>query len=173
MTPPIQLVNLGILPRLGLRGSDAAIWLEEQAVDCPKDILSSTRTADGERVMRTDDDEFIVETDDGNRIAQLASQLPPQSPDLLQVPREEVTLCLSGPQAGAVLLQTCGIDFRTIRPQQIVFSRIAGVTCGILLEEDQGGTAYRMWADPSYEDYLWRTLAEIVTGLGGSTTARS
>ena len=45
---------------------------------------------------------------------------------------------------------------------RIVFTRIAGVSCGILVLGEGADRFYRLWVDYTLAPYLWETLVEIV-----------
>ena len=95
------------------------------------------------------------------------SALPGDSAQLVPVVREDATLLLCGLRALDLLAQCCGYDFSRSPSARLVYTRIAGVSCGILPQQVGGNPVYRIWFDPSYAIYLWETLAEIADGLGG------
>jgi sarcosine oxidase gamma subunit len=166
----IQLDHLGVLPRLGLKGPEVARWLRDQSINVPADIYSTASIAGDAWIARLGTAEFLVEGDtDSDFIARLEPNLSPLPKGVFPVPRSDVTFVLSGPDARSVLAQTCGIDFRAAAPHRVIFSRVAGVSCGILPQPSGSATRYRLWLDPSYAPYLWETLAGIVTELGGVT----
>jgi sarcosine oxidase subunit gamma len=47
-------------------------------------------------------------------------------------------------------------------------TRVAGVSCSILLREIRGIAAFQLWLDGTYGAYLWHTLEGIVRELGGA-----
>ena len=53
------------------------------------------------------------------------------------------------------------------KPEDTVYTRIAGGNGGVLPQSQGEATYYALWLDPSYAVYLWETLLEIVTELGG------
>ena len=86
---------------------------------------------------------------------------------LARVEHEEATLLLTGRRSLEVLSQTCGINFREALPDKVVFTRVAGVSCGVFTEAIREVPVYRIWVDPSYALYLWETLVEICHSLDG------
>ncbi len=64
-----------------------------------------------------------------------------------------------------VLAQTCAINFAAAPAGQLIYTRVAGVSCAILPALDGNPLSYRIWVDPSYAGYLAETLANIATEL--------
>jgi sarcosine oxidase subunit gamma len=75
---------------------------------------------------------------------------------------------LSGSNTLSVFAQTCAIDFRVATPQRVIFTRVAGVNCGILPQQSGAGVSYRLWCDCTYATYLREILSGIVVELGGT-----
>jgi len=164
----IQINHFGVLPRLGLKGPGVARWLGVQSITTPSDILSAVPIAGDAWIARLAAVEYLIEGNtDSDLVSDLRGRLSPLPSGILLIPRCDVTFLLAGSNARSVFAQTCGIDFRLAQPQRLVFSRVAGVSCGILPEVTNGLINYRMWVELSYAAYLWETLAGIVTELGG------
>jgi sarcosine oxidase, subunit gamma len=167
----IELSDISGLKKLGLKGPGVAAWLASHGIDLPADIFGATRTSDGGWTVRLGTAEFMLEGGtNSDQIPHLEATLESLPPGVYRVPHEEATFQLAGSGAGLVFAQTCGIDFRKAVPGLVIYSRVAGVSCGILPTADEHGLSYRIWLDPSYADYLWETLAGIVRELGGHCT---
>jgi sarcosine oxidase gamma subunit len=166
----VQLDHLGVLPRMELKGSEAAPWLRDRSIILPDEIFSTGVLAGDGWIARLGAAEFLVEDSaQSNFVSQLWGDLSPLPTGVFPVHRSDVTFVLSGPEARAVLAQTCAIDFGVAPPQYVIFSRVAGVSCGILPEVSAGVIKYRLWVELSYAAYLWETLAGIVKELSGIT----
>jgi sarcosine oxidase subunit gamma len=164
----IELAELSDVPMLGLKGSGAAVWLAGQGIEVPPAIYDTARLGSYGYVLRLGTNEFMLQDDaNGTTVSRLQASLQSLPPGVYLVPHEDAVFELSGSDARLVFAQTCGIDFRTMPTRRVLYSRVAGVSCGILPEEAAGGVRYRIWLDPSYADYLWETLVTIVTELGG------
>ncbi|MEK6270754.1 MAG: hypothetical protein N2B57_08370 [Planctomycetales bacterium] len=74
---------------------------------------------------------------------------------------------MTGRHSLQLFAQTCSHRFETSPAEKWVYTRIAGVNCGVLPQSQGEATHYALWLDPSYAVYLWETLLEIVTELGG------
>ena len=165
----LGLCDLSGLTKLGIKGADAESWLAEQNIDVPKTVYESQRLADGGFIVRVAAEEFLLESGIANTsVPALADRLDSHSGRVLRIERQEATFLLVGSRANDVLSQTCGIDFHNAVPQQLVLTRVAGVSCGVLPHRLDDTFVYRFWIDFSYAVYLWETLAEICESLGGS-----
>jgi hypothetical protein len=52
-----------------------------------------------------------------------------------------------------------------------IYTRIAGVSCGIIPFEESGQRLYRIWVDYTLAAYLWETLAEIAVETRNAASA--
>lgn len=178
----LGLCDLSGLHKLGLKGPDAETWLNSKGLDVPSDIFASRLLADGGVILRLGADEFFLEDNIANtNLSPLSVRIDSHKGRLVRVERQEATFLLTGCRALDVLAQTCGVNFREVTPQKVVFTRVAGVSCGVYPETlsppipagsgvpsvDAKASAYRLWVDPSYAVYLWETLAEICQSLDG------
>ena len=59
------------------------------------------------------------------------------------------------------MIQTCGVNFLQEPPNRIVYTRVAGASCGIIPTANK----YRIWIDYTLAPYLWETLSEIAHDL--------
>jgi sarcosine oxidase, subunit gamma len=167
----IELSDISGLKKLGLKGPGVAAWLASRRIDLPADIFRATRTSDGGWTVRLGTAEFMLEASSSDdQMSHLEASLESLPLGVYRVPHEEATFLLAGGRTGLVFAQTCGIDFRKAVPGLVIYSRVAGVSCGILPTADEHGLSYRIWLDPSYADYLWETLAGVVRELDGHCT---
>ena len=166
----IQLDHLGVLPRLGLKGPEVARWLRDRSISVPAEILSVVPVIGDDWIARLGAAEFLLECGaDSDLVSRLSADLSSLPAGIFLVPRCDATFVLAGLEARSVFAQTCAINFRQTAPQRVVFSRVAGVSCGILPQASGSAITYRLWVELSYAAYLWDTLASIVTELGGIT----
>ncbi|MGD9853629.1 MAG: hypothetical protein AB7U20_01635 [Planctomycetaceae bacterium] len=167
----LGLCDLSGLAKLGLKGRDAAGWLATQDVDVPPAVYESRDLADGGVIVRIGADEFLLESGiSGRSVSALAEQFRSRDPHtgrLERIERQEATFALCGAQALDVLRQTCSIHFDDVLPRHFLWTRVAGVNCGIIKNAIGPVQGFRLWADCSYAEYLWETLAEICASLDG------
>jgi sarcosine oxidase subunit gamma len=162
----IQLSRLSSTQKFGVKGANAASWLEECGLPVPASVYDSLPTQSGGRIIRAGTTEFFIElpADDAS-IGRLSAGV--STPAVYLFPRSDQTILLGGPGALNVFAQTCGVDFRTCPSNKAVYSRVAGVSCAIVPISEQADD-FRLYVDHTYVDYLWDTLSEIVADLGGT-----
>ncbi len=166
----VGLCDVSLLEKLGLKGPDAATWLGAQGLAVPAEVYASGSLEAGGLVVRLGVDEFLLEAGSLDRsLTSLRDALPVDSAQLVPVVREDATLLLCGPRALDLLAQCCGHDFSKSPSARLVYTGMAGVSCGILPQQVGGNPVYRIWFDPSYAIYLWETLVGIADGLGGGS----
>ena len=164
----IQLEHLPPTRKLGLNGPAAAAWLGEQEIDVPVDILAFRQIDDNSFVARLGVAEFLLEFANVSDLStRLESALKTLPTGVYCVPRSEATFLLSGSASELLFAQTCGVEFRQAEAERVIFTRVAGVSCGVLPISDHE-PKYRIWVDCTYARYLWNTLAGIVAELGGT-----
>jgi sarcosine oxidase subunit gamma len=166
----LGLCDLSALTKLGLKGRLSADWLAGHNVDVPAAIYESRPLADGGVIVRLGTGEFLLESGiAGDVVSARSKQLLKSSPQqVYHVERQDATFLLTGSKAVGVFAQTCGVNFREMPAGRIVFTRVAGVNCGILPQLVGQVPAWRFWIDPSYAADLWKTLEVISSELGGS-----
>jgi sarcosine oxidase, subunit gamma len=164
----LGLCDLSGSRKLGLKGSDSESWLVGEGIDVPQAVFDSSSLDSGGIIIRFGSDEFFLEEGiTGSTVSSLDARMDSHEGRLFRVVHQEATLLLTGSRSSEVLAQTCGINFAEAAQRQVLFSRVAGVSCGVLPTAVGDIPACRIWVDPSYAVYLWETLAEICESLGG------
>lgn len=165
----LGLCDLSYLTKLGVKGSVAESWLEEQDIAVPPAIYESRPLKSDGLIVRFATDEFFLESGiDGGFLAELSSRLDSRQDHVFRVEHQEATFLLTGSRATEVLAQTCGINFGEMAQRQVIFTRVAGVSCGVFPDSVREIETYRFWVDFSYAEYLWETLVEITESLDGN-----
>jgi sarcosine oxidase gamma subunit len=65
-----------------------------------------------------------------------------------------------------MLLQTCGVDMSAEPAGRIVFTRVGGVSCGLIPQGNGAERSYRVWCDYTLAPALWETLCSILAEHG-------
>ena len=165
----LGVCDLSGLRKLGVKGRDAERWLEGEGIDVPHTVFESRPISEGGIVVRFGTDEFFLEDEIGNAtVSALTEQVDSHGGQVFRVEHQEVTFLLTGSRSLEVLAQTCGINFSVMAPRQAVFTRVAGVSCGVFPDSVGEIPTYRIWVDPSFAVYLWEVLVEICESLDGS-----
>ena len=166
----VGLADWSLLEKWGVKGSGAAVWLAEMGVEIPQAVYESRSLPEGGLIVRVGKDEFFLEAGRLDQsLASLRESLPEPS-NFTPVIREDASLRVNGSGSLELFAQTCGHPLFESPVDQIVFTRVAGVNCGILPQSQGGQTQYRVWFDPSYAVYLAETLLQIATELGGGAS---
>lgn len=164
----LGLCDLSGLYKLGLKGADAEPWLTSKGFDVPGEVFAAGSLPGGGVIVRLGAGEFYLEDNITSTVLPaLAARIDSHKGKLVRVEHQEATFLLTGRRAGEALAQTCGINFRDVTSGNVVFTRVAGVSCGVYPEPLGELPAFRLWVDPSYAVYLWQTLAEICRSLDG------
>jgi sarcosine oxidase subunit gamma len=157
--------------RLGLKGANAAAWLAAQGVPTPP-APNRWRPHAGGVCLRLGIGEYFVSgAADG---ARLAAALAPAA-GVYPVLRQDAALVLAGPAAGAVLEQSCAVDFRaaSLGDDAVVLTSMLGIGVQVIWQTDGSARAYHLWCDASFGSYFAAALTEIVRDLGGSTSLKA
>jgi len=162
----LGLADLSHRPRFGVKGPQAANWLAAQGIATPAQPNSWLPLDTDSFVARLGLTEFLIE---GAAADPLHANIEPARPGVYPVPREDAEIALLGPQVNELLLQTCNVNFRALdlAARPVVLTSMAGVTVTILPGSHHNDPFYHVWCDYTFGAYLWRTLLEISTGLGG------
>jgi sarcosine oxidase subunit gamma len=164
----LALCDMSYLHKVAFKGAGIAEWLSQMGIPTPEEVYNYSVFKNG-LVVRTDRNEFFVE--DGPRgeiliddIVRSKASLPP---GVQRVHRQDASFLLCGADCQRVLRETCGVDFTTPL-NGVVMTRVAGVSCMVLPLQGIEMPAVRLWLDPSYGIYLWKSLLEIVRAYGGN-----
>lgn len=167
-SPDLEIADLSALAKLGLKGRGASAWLEKHGLKIPSAVYAySVSDNDGSLLIRTGSSEFYIEdAPNGETVARLTENLNFNPPDVYPVWRQDASFALRGKSSIEVLAQTCGYNFRDSK-DVFIYSRVAGVSCGILKQINGDTPMFRFWLDNSYGMYLWEQLVQIVHELSG------
>ncbi len=156
-----------------VKGRLAGDVLAAAGLPVPADIYQVVAVDADSAVIRTGGTEFWVED---SPLGSATGKLPfnfARPGSAICFLRQDASFILGGPGAMAVLNQACGLDPRTWG-RRLVFTRVAGVSCGALVRgTHRGQDAYQLWLDPTYRDALWHNLELVVHDLGGSIIDQS
>jgi len=170
----LGLCDLSGLQKIGLKGHDAEGWLAGQGIDVPQTVFESSLLDSGGVIVRIGSDEFFLEDGIGNStVTSLAARMECLKGRVFRVEHQEATFLITGSRSLEVLAQTCGINFSEAVARQVIFTRVAGVSCGVFPDSVRNIPTIRIWVDPGYAVYLWETLVEICESLDGNVIGAS
>lgn len=145
------------LPRFGLKGRGAAVWLAAQGVPLPAQPNGWTTAEEGSRVLRLGRSEYLIE----GPLAQYLERVWLDGlTGLVRVPRYDAGFVLEGADIPARLAEICALDTRPAAVGDHLLLTLAAGISVILAMEAEG--RYRLWCDASYGDYLQATLQQLL-----------
>jgi sarcosine oxidase subunit gamma len=175
---PVWLRDVSQRARFGCKGEAAPRWLAGLGIGVPT-RFNAFDQRDGVLVARLAATEFFLEVagDAQPRLrrveAALAERLAAGEPGVYPVPRQDAALELGGELARDLLVQSCNVNFGPLAAQAradagaLVMTSMVGVSVLVVPQGQAGDVVYRIWCDPTFAPYLWRTLVEIAGELGG------
>lgn len=162
-----QLRDNSRLYRFGLKGPRASQWLQQRDARIPAAANTWVHFDESDQlslIARLGTAEFLIEYEQANALGkQISHELEQTLDGVYPVLREDREFLLLGNESGDVLAQVCNIDFRTVsrRQRHLVMTMMAGVAVLVIPQ----GEDYRIWCDPSYGEYLWSTLHDVIRGV--------
>jgi sarcosine oxidase, subunit gamma len=169
---PLTLTDRSYLTRFGVKGANAAHWLNSQGIEIPDRPNSwcPLPTPTPGIIARLGLSEFLIEDSPSSNLAlklAAACHIPPAQ--VYPVLRQDLAIALSGAATHELLQQTCNIHFRALNlaDRPILLTSMIGVAVTILPGEYNGSPFYCLWCDNTFGHYLWHTLVTISTELAG------
>lgn len=144
-------------PKFGIKGKGAEEFLKSQGIKLPEKYNSAIIDND-KIIMRLGVTEYLLE---GAGVTKLYNL--PTPPQAYQVLRQDCCLLLEGEAIYKILSQSCAIDFvkANAKDLPLFLTSMVGVGVTILLSEEEGLPQVRIYCDPTYGAYLFKTLLEI------------
>jgi sarcosine oxidase gamma subunit len=152
--------------KIGLKGPEVESWIKRHHLPWPAAIYEVLESDDGSLVARVGTGEVIVESEGpGKLVDQIEGLLEASAPGVYRVEQQSATLLLRGQDAPAICAQTCGVKLSREPTGKILYTRVAGISCGILPQGEGEARTYRLWVDYSYAPALYSTLVEIASDV--------
>lgn len=175
---PVWLRNGSGSARFGFKGAGAPAWCEAQGFPLPAAPNTAAWLDGGEGwVGRLAYTEFYLEHSDKALVDALRDTLGSGARSagggVYPVHRRDACILLGGPAAPDVFLQICNVNMAALdlAASPLIMTLVVGVAVLVLPRIEGGQPAYRLVFDPTFAPYLWSTLREIVTELGGDVDA--
>lgn len=170
----LWIADVSVLERLGLKGPLAADWLAQAQVAVPREPNSwAPMTPDASSwhiVARLGTSEFFLEDSAASsKLRELISTLGAGLHQVYPVLREDRAFVLGGRDADDVLAQVCSVDFASLdlEANPAVLTLLAGVAVLVIPQRQATSRRYRIWCDPTFGEFMWNTLQDIVVESGG------
>ena len=171
----LGVTDVSCFERFGIKGPQAAKWLESQKFKTPPDI-NSWLESNNCLLLRLGGSEFLLEDQFGaNNLKKLASFNQAKVAGAYRVTRADAAYLLSGSEVLNMLSELCMLDLRdsALPKNGLVMTQIAGISASLLRQNLHGEPVYRIWCDGTYGAYMWDMLLEVATELGGGAVGFS
>jgi sarcosine oxidase, subunit gamma len=167
----LEMIDLSMHAALGIKGSYASAWLEQQGIEVPSAPNYWIKLNQNCMVLRLGMNEFLIQ-EVGSTINQEAqalivtlennlSNVMEDYAGVYRVPRADASLLLKGDGVAPLLSQMCRLNIeQDIQGHALVMTQVAGVSA-ILLKESEQGNVYKLLFDLSYQAYMTETIANL------------
>jgi sarcosine oxidase subunit gamma len=157
--------------RAGAKGPGARAWLEGLGLPTPAEPNQWCTSEDGSLIARLGMTEYLIEGLNSSASVERVRLAAPTA-QVYPVPRFDAAMVLTGTHLFDFLKQTCSFDFEGLPfgAPAVVLTSMAGVGITAVLANAPNsahGPHLRLWCDGTYAEYLWQTLVEVGTELGG------
>jgi sarcosine oxidase, subunit gamma len=167
----LEIADLSSIPRFGVKGVGAEVWLATQSIAVPDRPNSWAFLSKGGIIARLGINEFVIE--DRTISPQLIKACKSPPARVYPVLRQDLAIALMGTKVNELLLQTCNFNFQSlsITENPVILTSMAGVNVTVIPGVLQEQLFYRIWCDRTFGTYLWETLNAIAFELDGSAIA--
>lgn len=157
---------------IGVKGPDAASWLNQQAMPIPERANSwrPLSADESDLVARLGHSEFLIDRGSSAIMNDEFEKISSLSVDgVYPVLRQDACFELSGIDAHDVLAQVCNVNFAEvpIAERHAVMTMMIGIAVTVVPQGNAAQPRYRIWCDPSFGDYLGGSLQQIVNESSG------
>jgi sarcosine oxidase subunit gamma len=161
----MNISNVNEYLRFGIKGSNAALWLQQQGITTPDSANHWVQSSQGTMVLRLGQGEFLIEDQSGGQVvAQLLAASKAKPPGVYVVPRADATFRLNGEGVERVLAKICMLDItHELQANALLMTQVAGVSAVLLKEGSGEQSSYRLWCDVSYQAYMLNTLSNMAS----------
>jgi len=166
----VAVVDLSCLDKAGVKGPEAAPWLESLGIAVPVQANAWAGLPGSGVIARLGRTEFFLEDGaTGDTTSRVRDALGTGIAGVYPVIRQDAGIALVGRRVNELLVQTCNVNFQELdsKSRTVVMTMMAGVAVLVIRQDHQNLPGFRIWCDPTYAPYLWETLTGIAAELGG------
>lgn len=159
----LGLADASALRKFGVKGANAAQWLQQQGLVIPEAANRWVSTQDGCLILRLGNTEFLLEDTAGVGLCERLSLAFSAQPGLTLVPHVEASFVLSGSALHQLFSEVCSIDLTRVAlgEKDVVMTQFAGVSVVLMHQDLEEESLFRLWCDSSYGPYMWEVIAGI------------
>ncbi len=166
----VAVADLSCLDKAGIKGPEAARWLESLGIAVPAKANAWTGLPGGGVIARLGRAEFFLEDGAaGDTAGRVRDVLGTGIAGVYPVIRQDAGIALVGRRVNELLVQTCNVNFQEVdsASRTVVMTMMVGVAVLVIRQDHQTLPGFRIWCDSTYAPYLWETLSGIAAELGG------
>jgi len=165
----VAIADLSCLDRAGLKGPEAARWLESLHLPVPSQANAWTELPDGGVIARLGRTEFFLEDGVTGDSASRVRDAPLEIVGVYPVIRQDAAIAVVGRRVNELLVQTCNVNFQELdsASRTVIMTMMVGVAVLVIRQDHRNLPGFRIWCDPTSAHYLWETLTGIAVELGG------
>lgn len=158
----LQVVETTAVLRIGLKGPQAANWLQQQALPVPEPWRWLEHQ--GLLLCRLGQSEFVLEAGlEHPEMLALHTQLQVTMPGVYPVMRYDASWLLAGAALPDIMAEFCGLDWQLeTAEQRVCMTTLGGIHVKLIQVAIEGYRCVRLWCDGSYRDYLHTLMTERV-----------
>lgn len=156
----LEVVETTQVLRIGLKGPQAAEWLQQQGLLLPE--AWHWLEHQGLLLCRLGTSEFVIEAGlDHAMMPTLYAQLQQAVVGVYPVMRYDASWLLSGPALHDVMAELCALDWtHETATQRVCMASFGGINATLIQVATEGYQCVRVWCDASYRDYVQQLLAQ-------------
>jgi sarcosine oxidase, subunit gamma len=166
----VAVADLSCLDKAGIKGPEAATWLESLSIAVPAKANAWTGLPGGGVIARLGRAEFFLEDGaTGDTASRVRDVLGTGIAGVYPVIRQDAGIALVGRRVNELLVQTCNVNFQEVdsASRTVVMTMMVGVAVLVIRQDHQNFPGFRIWCDSTYSPYLWESLSGIAAELGG------
>ena len=166
----VAIADLSCLDRAGIKGPEAARWLETLHLPVPAQANTWTGLPGGGVIARLGRTEFFLEDGvTGDSASRVRDAPALEMTGVYPVIRQDAGIAVVGRRVNELLVQTCNVNFQELdsASRTVVMTMMVGVAVLVIRRDHRNLPGFRIWCDATYAPYLWETLAGIASDLGG------
>ena len=167
------LVDLSLLPRIGMRGSRSTEYLNAIKMPIPEKPNLAVSADTGELVLRLGVNSYWVLAslaDAGVTLTSLTEKsLPEQDCYQAYCQHSHAWFAITGDLQAQIMAKICGVDLReeSFPLGAIVQTFAAGVSVIIVHHQYEQTSLFSVFCDTTFAEYLWKTLGDAMAEFEG------
>ncbi len=170
----LNLIDLSVLPRWGLKGRGSLVWLEQLGAQMPAADNLAIVQRDGSIVVRLSPGEALVLAPFRGEcaLAEKINSLPADgSGACYPAPRRDshCWFAVTGRRTSDMFAKLCAVDLSQDRFSngRVAQTSVARLSAIVIRHDLNGSLAFSILADSASAEYLWDCLLDAITEFAG------